>query len=134
MRDKLPADSFIVFLKTRKPVQTREFYETVMHSPVVLEQAGCWIHKIADRAYLGFCDREGVPKNPENIVITYVRDDVDEVFASLREHNVPMDGEPRLNPTYGIYHFFAYDPNGYSVEVQRFEGGAEKAEFGPRTN
>lgn len=133
MRDKLPADSFIVFLKTRKTAETREFYESVMQTPVVLEQAGCWIHKITERAYLGFCDREGVPDQPENIVITYVRDDVDECFSHLLAQNIRVDGEPRLNPTYGIYHFFAYDPNGYSVEVQRFESQLDREEFGPQT-
>lgn len=126
---KLPADSLILFLKTRKPVETRDFYSRVMSSPVVLEQSGCWIHQVSKSGFVGFCDRDGVTDNPESVMITYVLDDVDAAYQRLLANGVEVDGEPRLNPTYGIYHFFAKDPNGYSIEVQRFKDPKESEVF-----
>ena len=36
---------------------------------------------------------------------------------------IHTDGPPRDNHDYEIYHFFATDPDGHQVEVQRFWNG-----------
>ena len=56
----------------------------------------------------------------DRLIITFVTDDVDGCHARLSAASVPTDGPPRENPRYQIYHFFARDPAGYRVEVQRF--------------
>ena len=33
---------------------------------------------------------------------------------------MPLEGPPKVNPTYDIYNFFARDPDGHLVEFQRF--------------
>jgi len=37
------------------------------------------------------------------------------------ERGVVFDSPPALNPKYNIYHCFLRDPNGYLLEIQRFE-------------
>lgn len=49
------------------------------------------------------------------------RKEVDAWHAHLQAHGVPIRKPPTHNDTYRIYHLFAQDPNGYLVEIQRFE-------------
>jgi catechol 2,3-dioxygenase-like lactoylglutathione lyase family enzyme len=46
---------------------------------------------------------------------------VDGWCEKLREQGVQLEKEPAYNPEYKIYHCFLRDPNGYLVEIQRFE-------------
>ena len=41
----------------------------------------------------------------------------------LQARGVQFDKPPELNPKYAIYHCFLRDPNGYLLEIQRFEEG-----------
>lgn len=110
----------ITFLYTRDLAATAAFYEQVLALPLVLDQGSCRIYSVAGEAYLGFCERESAPDTPQGILVTLVVDDVDGWYADLVERDVPVQQQPRRNDTYGIYHFFARDPNGYTIEIQRF--------------
>ncbi len=114
-------DQFITFLRTDDLAATCRFYEDLLGLKRVLDQAGCVIFQTAGTAYVGFCERGDVPQPPERIVLTLVTDEVDAWHERLAAAGASTDGAPRLNSDYGIYHFFAADPNGYMVEVQRFE-------------
>jgi catechol 2,3-dioxygenase-like lactoylglutathione lyase family enzyme len=57
----------------------------------------------------------------EAIILTLVTEDVDGWYEYLSGRGVEIEHEPRHNPTYNIYHFFLRDPNGYRLEIQRFE-------------
>jgi hypothetical protein len=46
---------------------------------------------------------------------------VDGWCEQLRGHGVRLEKEPAYNPEYQIFHCFLRDPNGYLVEIQRFE-------------
>lgn len=115
-----PVNEFIAFLRCRDLQRTREFYEG-LGLPVVLEQSGCLIFAVTVRSYLGFCLDAEPMAEAERVVLTLVTPDVDEWYAHLRERGVPTDGPPRFNERYLITHFYARDPDGYRLEVQRFE-------------
>ena len=72
---------------------------------------------------MGFCQRAAAPYAPAGIIITFVTDDVDGWYARLQDRGVQFDQPPELNPKYAIYHCFVRDPNGYLLEIQRFERG-----------
>lgn len=111
---------FITFLKTTRSEETRQFYGESIGLDLVLEQAHCWIYRVAGGAYLGFCDADAPSLGPEKVVLTLLTDDVPAWHAKLSAAGVVTDGPPRENQTYHIEHFYATDPNGYLVEVQRF--------------
>ena len=115
-----PIESHIVFLRTHDLAGTAEFYEGTLGLPLVLDQGGCRIYRVAGEAYLGFCDREA-PLNPDGVVVTLVTEDVDGWCDALRAKGVTFEKEPAYNPDYRITHAFLRDPNGYLVEIQRFE-------------
>lgn len=116
----LGIDSHIVFLATQDLHATAEFYEHTLGLPLALDQGTCRIYKVAAEAFLGFCRRQEKPAT-EAVIVTLVTADVDGWAEKLRARGVQLEKEPTYNPDYKIYHCFLRDPNGYLVEIQRFE-------------
>lgn len=110
----------ITFLYTHDLSVTEHFYEEILGFSLVLKQAGCRIYRVVGDAYLGFCERLSAPQKPQGVLFTLVTPDVDAWYTYLKDRGVPFSKTPALNETYGIYHCFACDPNGYSIEIQRF--------------
>lgn len=113
-------DQQITFFYTQNGPATWDFYERVIGLPLVLDQGGCRIYRVAAEAYVGFCARDGA-RPTDGALFTLVTDEVDDWATHLKAHDVELVHEPRHNAEYGIYHFFAKDPNGYLIEVQRFD-------------
>lgn len=113
-------DAQITFCYTRDLDTTAEFYESLLGLPLVLDQGGCRIYRAASGAYLGFCEREEAAR-PEGVILTLVTEDVDGWYERLHTAGVEFDKAPARNPDYKIYHCFLKDPNGYVIEIQRFE-------------
>jgi catechol 2,3-dioxygenase-like lactoylglutathione lyase family enzyme len=122
-------ESHITFLNTKDLEATTRFYDEVLGLTLVLDQGGCRIFQVAVEAYVGFCKRETLGPT-DGVILTLVTDDVDEWSERLSLRGVSLETPPRHNPEYNIYHCFLRDPNGYLVEIQRFEDPNWKA--GPR--
>ena len=116
----LAIDQQITFLYTKDLSTSIRFYEHVLQLPLVLDQGGCRIYGITETAYLGICQRENATINPQGVIFTFVVSDVDGWYAHMCSHGVSFENTPAINDTYGIYHCFAKDPNGYLIEIQRF--------------
>ena len=116
-----PIEHYTTFLYTRDLQATADFYEELMGLPLALDQGDCRIYRVAENGFLGFCEREAAPLDPGGVILTIITNEVDEWHAFLVEQGVIFEEEPVYNPKYGIYHCFLRDPNGYLVEIQRFE-------------
>jgi catechol 2,3-dioxygenase-like lactoylglutathione lyase family enzyme len=116
-----PADQLITFLYTKDLEATARFYQDVLGLRLALDQGNCRIYRVSAAGYLGFCRREAAPPRPEGIIVTIVTEDVDRWYELLQARGVSFEKPPAHNPTYGIYHCFLRDPNGYLLEIQRFE-------------
>jgi catechol 2,3-dioxygenase-like lactoylglutathione lyase family enzyme len=116
-----PVDQQITFLYTRDLSNTARFYEDKLGLRLALDQGSCRIYQVCGNAYLGFCQRETTPEQPEGVILTLVTDDVDEWYEHLLGLGVTFEKAPAHNQVYGIYHCFLRDPNGYLVEIQRFD-------------
>ena len=116
-----PIEHYTTFLYTRDLQATSEFYEELMGLPLALDQGDCRIYRVAENGFLGFCEREEGPLDPGGVILTIITDEVDEWHAFLVEQGVTFEEEPAYNPKYHIYHCFLRDPNGYLVEIQRFD-------------
>jgi catechol 2,3-dioxygenase-like lactoylglutathione lyase family enzyme len=117
---KGPFDSQITFCYTRDLEATARFYEDLLELPMILDQGGCRIYRVASEAYVGFCGRESAGV-PSGVILTLVTDDVDGWHRRLSDAGVEFEKSPALNTDYNIYHCFLRDPNGYRIEIQRFE-------------
>jgi len=112
-------DGFITFCYVERIEPAARFYGEVLGLPLALDQGGCRLFQVAGKGYVGVCERPGRP-TPEGVLLTLVTDDVDGWHTRLEAAGVPIDEPPRANADYGIYHFFARDPDGYRIEIQRF--------------
>lgn len=111
----------LTFLYTRDLVATDHFYRNVLGLELVRDQGTCRIYRVNARGFIGFCQRADTPAQPAGIILTFVTDDVDRWYAALREKGVTFEKPPTSNPQYAIYHCFFRDPNGYLLEIQRFD-------------
>ncbi|WP_411962854.1 VOC family protein [Haloferax sp. YSMS24] len=106
----------IVFFGTEQHDTVVEFYTDRVGAEVRVEQADCTILDF-DGFRFGFCDR---PDTDDCGILTFVYDSkaaVDEMHDALAD--VARD-DPHENDTYGIYQFFADDPDGRAAEFQVF--------------
>ena len=120
----------IVFLTVDNLDEAAGFYRHVLGLSLVTEQATCRIFAVVGQAaYLGLCQRQpdvasaketSVPGLIWTVVVEHVGQ-VDAWYQRLQAHDVSCEAPPRWNTTYGIYHFFARDPDGYRLEFQCFE-------------
>lgn len=116
-------DAQVTFAYTADLEATARFYEDVLGLTLSLDQGTCRIYRAAANAHLGFCTREAGPA-PDGVILTLVTQDVDAWAERLRAAGVPLDKEPTHSERYNIYHCFFRDPNGYLLEIQRFEDPA----------
>jgi len=82
---------YITFLGTNDLKKTSNFYQNILGLTLYKDQKMCLIFHINKQSKIGFC--EHIPKIAES---------------------------PKLNKKFNIYHFFFKDPNGYTIEIQRF--------------
>lgn len=114
----------ITFLYTRDLKTTSYFYEYVIGLELILDQGTCRIYRICSGGYLGFCEQDGAKTEHEDIIFTLVTNEVDRWHRYLLSRGVEMEQPPVHNPAYNIYHLKFRDPNGYLLEIQRFDNPA----------
>ena len=126
MEETAPFAALVTFCYCEDLGATAHFYEEVLALPLSLDQGACRIYRVAPAAHLGFCQRAEA-SSPQGVILTLVSDEVDQWYARLSERGVVFEGPPAHNPDYNIYHCFLRDPNGYLIEIQRFEDPAWRA-------
>ncbi len=106
----------IVFLRTGRFDQVREFYTRRVGMKVWLEQPDIAILRHGN-LLVGF-HRQPVSDRDGLLTFFYAsRQEVDEMYAQLRDI---ATSAPQENAKYRIYHFFGTDPEGRKIEFQHF--------------
>ncbi len=118
-------DQQITFLATSDLAATAHFYEQLLGLSLWLDQGDCRIYQVTAGGYLGFCQRPAA--GAAGVILCLVTADVDGWAARLQAQGVPLEKPPQYHPAYHIYHCLLRDPNGYLVEIQRFEPGTQAA-------
>ena len=113
-------DGLVAFMHSQDLEATHHFYSELLQLPLYKDQGACRIYEVRPGSYVGFCVH--FPEAcRDGIIITLLTDDVDAVYERLSaEPGVEVGDPPTENARFSIYHFFASDPDGYKIEVQRF--------------
>lgn len=107
----------IVFIQTASLDTLKNFYINRVGCTLWLDQGGCAIFQHGNML-LGFCQGE----EPElDGIYTFFYTDKNQVDVMYEKFRDSADGPPRDNPKYNIYHFYAKDPEGRSIEFQYFQ-------------
>ncbi len=113
-------NGLIVFLGTGDLKENAGFYEGILGLKLYKDQGVCRIYEVPGGGCLGFCTHLGVTQKDRAPIITILTDDVDLCYERLLDAGCEIAEAPRENAKFKIYHFFAKDPDGYTVEIQKF--------------
>jgi len=110
------------------------FYTEVLGVQVAADYGFAKILRIADTSYLTLVDAaQGMhaADEPKTTAIALVTDQLDQWYAHVQAHEVPLRGP--FTPTPGRPHdgFVAIDPEGYYLEFERFNAHAENESLMP---
>jgi len=112
-------EAAIHFYGTQNLTLTHQFYHEFLGLKCIRDQIVCRIYEITPTAMIGFCEHIEVVCQNKSPIITLV---VHDVWA-MYEHVKKVYGyteKPTVNHQFMIEHFFMSDPNGYTLEIQRF--------------
>lgn len=110
----------IIFFGITDMGKTDNFYREKLGLELYKDQGLCRIYKVPGGDMIGFCTHQEVICRDKSPIITFLTPDVDYWYKSLLEKGISIEEEPKNNPRFNIYHFFLRDPDGYTVEIQRF--------------
>lgn len=115
-------DGLITFLGTDDLRATDLFYREILGLELYKDQEVCKIYQIKSGGKLGFCAHMPVTRDSEkkSPILTFLTSDVDLVYQQMQKAGFEISEPPKENQFFRIYHFFVQDPNGYTVEIQRF--------------
>ncbi|MEM6429603.1 MAG: VOC family protein [Deinococcota bacterium] len=116
-------DGLIAFYPCQDLAATRDFYTRDLGLKLVREQETCLIFRVAAAGYVGFCQLEATQPalaHHNALIITLLSEDVEAVYKRCLALGIETEGAPKHNTKYNIEHFFAKDPDGYRIEIQRF--------------
>ncbi len=119
--DRSAVTSQITFLPTADLTTTDAFYTGLVGLPMVRDQGICRIYATAPGAYLGFCERGYALDVEHRVVVTLLLDDVEGAFGRLRDAGAAVVAEPSHSERFAATTAFVRDPNGYLLELQRFD-------------
>jgi catechol 2,3-dioxygenase-like lactoylglutathione lyase family enzyme len=111
----------ITFLHAQDLAATQHFYVDLLGLELARDQGTCLIFRVTESAFIGFCKHIPPIPSSRSVILTLVSDDVDGWHKALKDKGLSTLAQPTYNPDYHIYHFFLEDPDGYRIEIQRFE-------------
>jgi predicted enzyme related to lactoylglutathione lyase len=114
----------IVFTYTDDLETGAQFFSDVLELELVVDQGACRIFRLTESSFIGVCTIPGRPTNKAAVTITIVSDDVDEWHRYLIAKGVVCEEPPRHSPEFGVYSSLFTSPDGYRIEIQRFDDGA----------
>lgn len=110
----------IIFLGTNDLKKTHEFYRKKIGLDLIKDQKVCKIYSITKGSSIGFCEHIEPTIKKKSPIITFLCSSVDQQFNKLKENGIKIEELPKINKKFNIYHFFIKDPNGYTLEFQKF--------------
>ena len=113
-------DALVSFAFVRDLDAAQQFYTGQLGLELVTDQGACRIYRVAEGGFLGLCTHRP-PTPPDAVILTLVRDDVEEFCEQLAARGVEFEKSPTHNSRFGITQAFLRDPDGNLVEIQRFD-------------
>jgi len=111
---------FITFLGTKNLNETANFYQNILGLELYKDQGLCKIFNITKESKIGFCSHIPITFTDKGPILTLVVENVEKIYQKLINSGLEIPNPPKLNPKFNIYHFFFHDPNGYTLEIQKF--------------
>lgn len=114
--DQNVSGSGIVFFNTTRLEDIKDFYIGQIGCELWIDQGNCAILRYGN-LLVGFCAGK---KSEPDVVITFFFESREGVNNQYQKFKSIAIAPPKENKKYRIYHFYALDPEGRSIEFQCF--------------
>ena len=116
-------DGLMTFFYYKDMAMAEEFYEKIMGFELVQDQKWAKIFKVADNAFMGCVDgnigyHKYDPTKP--VMLTVIVDDPDAWYEHFMENGVETLNKPHDDVELNMRIFLLHDPEGYVIEIQKF--------------
>lgn len=111
----------ITFTYTTDLPAASRFFSDVLELELAVDQGACHIFKLTDTSFIGVCDLPDRPYEQAGLTITIVSDDVDGWHDFLTSKGVAFVRDPDHSDRFGVYSSLFLSPDGYRIEIQRFD-------------
>jgi hypothetical protein len=105
-----------VFFNTTILEEMKNFYIERIGCELWIDQGSCAILRYGN-FLVGFCQSQ---KADLDTLITFFYENIEDVDKMYKEFKSTALAPPKENKKYRIYHFYAKDPEGRSIEFQSF--------------
>ena len=119
----MPEHAAITFIQVADLDRSHRFYADTLGLELTTDQGACRIYRVGPGGFIGVCNHAG-PPSPDGVILTIVRDDTEAFCAALEAGGVVFEKPIGHSPRFGITQAFLRDPDGYLVEIQRFDDPA----------
>jgi catechol 2,3-dioxygenase-like lactoylglutathione lyase family enzyme len=116
-----PISQSIVFTYTDDLERASRFFREIMALDFVVDQGACHIFRLTAESYLGVCRLPDRPQGKVGVTISLVSDDVEGWHDFLTQQGVSCVQPPRASPEFGVTSTLFLSPDGYRIEIQRFD-------------
>jgi catechol 2,3-dioxygenase-like lactoylglutathione lyase family enzyme len=113
----------LTFFCTEELEQCHHFYGGLLELPLSQRSDTFLLYRVTSSSYFGLTsgpERQPAPSGALFELTTHTRGEVDMWYERLHKAGVKTDDRPRLIPEIDVYYFFAFDPNGYRVEIMHY--------------
>ena len=100
--------------------EVKKIYMDVLGLSLYKDQGACLIFEVEDGHGIGFCTHMEALAKPSTLFITFVVDDVRAMELKLKDAGLECIRETGINERFNIEQALFRDPNGYTLEIQRF--------------
>ena len=111
----------ITFTYTTDLPAASQFFKDVLELEFAVDQGACHIFKLTETSFIGVCDLPDRPSEQAGVTLTIVSDDVDGWHEFLRSKGVEFVRDPDHSDRFGVYSSLFLSPDGYRIEIQRFD-------------
>ncbi len=111
----------VVFTYTDDLARASRFFREVMELDLVVDQGACHIFRLTPESYLGVCQLADRPAGKAGLTITIVSDEVEAWHDFLTKKGVTYVQPPKASPAFGVFSSLFLSPDGYRIEIQRFD-------------
>ena len=123
-----PIAQSIVFTYTDDLERASRFMREVLALEQVRDQGACRIFRLTRDSFIGVCDLPDRPRGTVGVTLSLITDDVAGWYAYLHDKGVTFKETPARKDAFGITTSLLETPDGYRIEIQRFDTPLGEAE------
>ncbi len=123
-KDRPSISHSIVFTYTDDLPTASRFFKDVLELDFVVDQGPCHIFRLSATSFIGVCHLSDRPTEKGGVTISMVSEEVDEWHDFLTAKGLEYVAKPAHSDRFGVYSSLFMSPDGYRLEIQRFDDAA----------